>query len=148
MFTPKFNTVQSLDIAADMINLPHEDYPIRVDVTLEALQTLSAYLNAPCITEYMIKVTHQIIMGDTDHAGRYRTIDVKVGNDTPPSAFTVPMHMFDLHPITIQNVHSLVDWYTHFQIIHPFQDGNGRVGGTFVAAVSYKFFDCILAPIQ
>ena len=34
----------------------------------------------------------------------------------------------------VQNVDSLVKWYTDFETIHPFLDGNGRVGGIVVTA--------------
>ena len=36
----------------------------------------------------------------------------------------------------ITNIESLLIWYYRFEQIHPFQDGNGRVGGIVVAAIS------------
>ena len=44
----------------------------------------------------------------------------------------------------------LLDWYSDFETIHPFQDGNGRVGGVVVAVYSnlWSTEGKYLAPCQ
>ena len=39
----------------------------------------------------------------------------------------------------ITGLGTLKDWYHDFETIHPFQDGNGRVGGVTVAVLARKF---------
>ena len=44
----------------------------------------------------------------------------------------------------------IVEWYRNFQIVHPFVDGNGRVGGV-IAAVASNYLSkgkYLLAPLQ
>ena len=97
---------------------------------------------------------HKELAGDLfpDWAGRYRDLNVQVGQHTPPPYYEVPtyMRMFcddlraRLHhlPPESANVQELaaflawVDW--RFQWIHPFKDFNGRIGRVLLAALLYK----------
>ena len=90
------------------------------------------------ISEQLIRELHALVIQGIDKtiAGKYREIDVFIaGTDhTPPPALEVPKQM-----------HSLISWaranhkkfdvvefaamfHHKFVHIHPFQDGNGRVG--------------------
>ncbi len=81
---------------------------------------------------------HGIIAGggvmDQGDAGKYRTINVRVGNHFPPSHQDVSVLMFDLlewwnkaAPELSPVISSAILHY-RFEEIHPFADGNGRMG--------------------
>lgn len=61
-----------------------------------------------------------------DWVGKFRTVDVQVGNFRPLSHFIVPEAMDEY----IKELPLLDSWDAHnrFEKIHPFQDLNGRVG--------------------
>jgi len=80
---------------------------------------------------------HRILAGevmDQGEAGRYRTIQVRVGNHFPPAAADVSGLMFELlewwnkESIGLSPVLSSAILHFRFEDIHPFADGNGRTG--------------------
>lgn len=81
---------------------------------------------------------HKVIAGggvmDQGAAGRYRTIAVRVGRYVPPPAGEVSGLMFELlkwwntEAPTLSPVLSSAIVHYRFEEIHPFADGNGRVG--------------------
>jgi Fic family protein len=80
---------------------------------------------------------HKIIAGDVmdqGAAGRYRTIQVKVGRHLPPPPQDVSGLMFGLlewwnqESVKISPVLSSAILHYRFEAIHPFADGNGRTG--------------------
>lgn len=90
------------------------------------------------ISEHLIKSLHSLIIQNIDKniAGQYRTVDVFItGTDhVPPSAVDVPYKMRELVTWARANYKKMyiVDFaamfHHKFVHIHPFQDGNGRVG--------------------
>jgi len=97
---------------------------------------------------------HKELAGDLfpDWAGRYRDVNVQVGQHTPPPYYEVPtfMRMFcdDLRErlrylspeeANVQELAALLAWVDwRFQWIHPFKDFNGRIGRVLLAALLYK----------
>ena len=95
---------------------------------------------------------HHWVFNDTTHAGNYRNINVKVGDHNYPHPSVLESMMSDLvlvHKEKLEgniirgqrnSIEELTDWYSDFETIHPFEDGNGRVGGIIVALFSHKWF--------
>ncbi len=71
---------------------------------------------------------------DQGEAGRYRTIQVRVGRHFPPAAAEVSGLMFELlewwnrESMKLSPVLSSAILHYQFEFIHPFADGNGRTG--------------------
>ena len=90
-------------------------------------------------------------------------LNVRVGQHIPPEHFHVPELMSNILPVIITKnpakkfktdfkvIHddkSLVNWYSLFETIHPYEDGNGRTGGIIIGAGSYYLYGKFLAPKQ
>jgi Fic family protein len=92
---------------------------------------------------------HKILMQDVlKDAGKYRTKNVGVGNEKEithiaPPANNVPKLMSDLfewlkvtelHPLIVSSV-----FHYEFEFIHPFVDGNGRIGRFWQTLILYNW---------
>ena len=92
----------------------------------------------PCSIETILYIHRQLLWNlNRRIAGRFRTCDVKVGGYTAPSWELVPMLMRAWSFVTdwqspstrtIPSVDLATRWHVDFEKIHPFEDGNGRVG--------------------
>lgn len=89
------------------------------------------------ITERVIREIHSLVVKGQmdDDRGRYRSLDVKAaGTDyNYPSHLKVPELMESFvdwlsHPTTHHPVEFAAEAHLRFVTIHPFRDGNGRVG--------------------
>lgn len=82
------------------------------------------------LTDEIIKSVHGTLLQhrQPDIAGEYRDCNVRVGGDVPPSPSAVPDLMSELLSVTPDTPLAAVDWHIRFEKIHPFADGNGRVG--------------------
>ena len=137
-WNPTFKWVDSIAKAADAINLPHEDYPMRIPATHLAIESKVL----PMDTKSLHKI-HKKVFGDMSFGGKFRDLNVRVGPHVAPNHYQVSALMEELckvHNPLIQTEEALIDWYTDFETIHPFQDGNGRVGGIVVAQYSHLWF--------
>ncbi len=105
---------------------------------LNYLYDLVVHGSSNTISEHLIRSLHSLVIQDIDRniAGRYRKVDVFItGTDhVPPSALEVPHKMQALITWARKNYSKMyvVDFaaelHHKFVHIHPFQDGNGRVG--------------------
>lgn len=134
-WNPTFTWVGSIAKAADQINSFHEDYPLRVGKTAEVIERLERW---DFVSGVILKLAHLYVFADTSFRGKWRDVDVKVGAHRPPDWQLVPHLMEDLElEWDFDDLAGLKGWYADFETIHPFQDGNGRVGGIVVAAYSH-----------
>ncbi len=149
-WTPTFTWVATTWEAADRINSFHEDYPARVGLTFNALENLGRKLGltgganmwplgykVPSSRLFQI---HSEVFGDTGFAGRWRDVQVRIGPHVPPAPDRIQNLVTGfLLPRRLLIIEDLEAWYLAFETIHPFQDGNGRVGGIIVAAYAHHF---------
>lgn len=105
---------------------------------LDYLYELIEQGSSHTISEHLIRSLHSLVIQEIDPkiAGQYRIVDVFItGTDhIPPSALDVPSRMQELILWARANYRKMhvVDFaalfHHKFVHIHPFQDGNGRVG--------------------
>ena len=166
-WTPEFTWVDTSAKAADQINKPHEDYPKRVAMTEEHILGLGEYfysiipqraaqgiMQPPEITSRFLKVLHEELFGDMrELAGCWRTMMVQIGLHIPPRHEQLEQLMEQLEMLYEDReitIDMLKEWYSDFETIHPFVDGNGRVGGTIISVYSHHLYPekGWLAPLQ
>jgi hypothetical protein len=58
----KFTVASNIHHAADLINKPHEDYPMRVNVTAYAIETVLKMLPLNTVPEFLIRGIHHAVM--------------------------------------------------------------------------------------
>ena len=156
-FMPRFTWVDTLEECADLINQPHEDYPERVHTTEFLLNYLLPTHPSALLTDNGLWTTHKTIMPEREDSGQWRRYDVRVGSHRAPDFSMVEKFMHELLTqrylgmSLLDNVKSLKSWYLDFETIHPFSDGNGRVGGIVVAVIAHNYHSDSgqwLAPLQ
>ncbi len=91
------------------------------------------------LTEPMLKELHRILKSGTSDArkdwfrvGAYKLLPNEVGgmDTTPPEEVHAELKalLSEYHARRRQSLDDLLDFHCRFERIHPFQDGNGRVG--------------------
>ncbi len=141
--------------------LTYTEISERLAVSLARMldQLLQTPPNEIIITPDWLCQRHRELAGHLfpEWAGRFRTIDVKVGTLEPPAYYKVPIliqsfcddlverlrHVDEGNLPDIAEFLAWVDW--QFQWIHPFKDFNGRIGRLVLAALLYKL---ALPPVE
>jgi len=110
--------------------------------------------NSTEIDEEFIKRIHQILMNGILHnAGEYRNHSVRIAGVHVPTSnhLSISKHMSEyvtacnqLQNQPINQVEHLAQTHARFEQIHPFSDGNGRVGRLLMQILASKYN---LAPI-
>ena len=102
------------------------------------------------ITKEFILELHRLVIMNTlredliSQIGKYRTVQVYIGRSIPPKPSEVHEKMSNLlkwysknknklHPLVIASY-----FHTEFEKIHPFVDGNGRVGRLLINFILHK----------
>lgn len=99
--------------------------------------------------EFMLEI-HRLIVFNTlredliSQIGKYRTVQVFIGGSIPPKPSDVPKKIARLlkwYSINKKKLHPIVlasHFHTEFEKIHPFVDGNGRVGRLLMNFILHK----------
>lgn len=102
------------------------------------------------ITKAFILELHRLVVINTlrqdlvSQIGRYRTVQVFVGRSIPPNPSEVPNQMARLlrwYSTNKKKLHPLVlasYFHSEFEKVHPFVDGNGRVGRLLMNFIFYR----------
>ena len=102
------------------------------------------------LTENVIKIIHQILKSNTSdsrldwfNVGDYKQRSNMVGDSktTPPSRVKKEMQrlLFEYQQKENVTFENIVEFHYHFEKIHPFQDGNGRVGRLIIFKECLKY---------
>jgi len=110
-----------------------------VQGAIKAYQELENYHF--CNIDDLLK-SHKILMGEIlINAGSFRNANVRVGEHIAPQASLVPQLMQELFKwLKTSNEHILLKsciFHYEFEFIHPFSDGNGRVGRLWQSVILY-----------
>ena len=147
-FHPTFKVVKTSKECAEFINRPHEDFPAFVQPTHDVLNIMID-CNYNEISSFIAKTIHSSIFSnehDQITVGDWRRWNVTIGNFIPPHPIEILRFLPLIFPLV--DGKNLIEWYRKFQSIHPFDDGNGRVGGVIVAVMNKIHNGEWLAPMQ
>lgn len=121
-----------------------DDEPARIDDILETVNHFQCFdymldCASDVLTEDIVKRFHLILKANTSdsrldwfNVGDYKQRPNMIGDSktTPPSKVEKEIQklLFDYRQKENASFEDIVEFHYHFEKIHPFQDGNGRVG--------------------
>lgn len=105
--------------------------------------------NKDLTKEFILNLHHLVVINTlredlSKYSGKYRKVQVFVGGSIPPSAEKVPNLIASLlrwYSVNKNKLHPLVlatYFHIEFERIHPFVDGNGRVGRLIMNFILHK----------
>lgn len=156
-------TYDSTGIEGNTLTLPETSYLLfqgivpktkslrEINETINHKKALDYILNyKKDINKDFILEIHKLVVVNTirqdllSQLGRYRTVQVYVGRSIPPKPQDVSREMAKLlrwYSTNKRRLHPLVlasYFHTEFEKIHPFVDGNGRVGRLIMNFILHK----------
>lgn len=114
-----------------------------VEGAIRAYKELESY--QPDSLDDLLRAHELLMNGVLTNAGQFRRVQVGVGHHVAPPASRVPTLMSDLfvwlknsdeHPLIKSSV-----FHYEFEFIHPFSDGNGRIGRLWQTVILYQWRD-------
>lgn len=101
-----------------------------IEDSINAWKYLNGISEIGDLSHKNLKETHKKILENRQPgvAGEYRNCFVRVGDDIPPAPSEVKSLMDDLLERTPETHQECINWHIDFEKIHPFADGNGRIG--------------------
>ena len=87
-----------------------------------------------------------IIEPELNTPSHFRQVAVMIGNDMPPYWADVPRLMEQLLNSELNDKWSSELWLKEFERIHPFRDGNGRVGALLYNFLNNTLDDLVFPP--
>lgn len=156
-----FRFFESVEKSATMINIWHEDFPLRVEDTIKQIEMAIGYF------KQLRQISNHVVL-DWDflcdihrslckklnpkniRSGDMRDVDVRVGDSIPMKHIFLPDTICEFFPHRFSTLEKtdIIDWYLDFETIHPFEDLNGRIGGIIIASLSYLNYGKYLSPLQ
>ena len=159
-FRPKFTNVANSQEAAEIINKPHDGTRDHVKLCKSLIDVFTSdevkhiFYDGEVNAMDVRTVHATIFVGEHVYRpGQFREIPAHViqreSGETHfyPDPFEIPMLLDRILPMNIHSV-DIKQWYKEFQEIHPFKDGNGRVGGVLLTAAWFNQTGEWIAPLQ
>jgi Fic family protein len=155
---PTFQWVVAIEEAAKQINKHHLEEPsTKIVPTQEHIAGLTMYFRStvekralrgifqpPEITSYYVKSLHgELFSEDGENAAIWRTERVQIDTEDKPGPEKLEKLMTQLEMLYEDReitTEMLLDWYTDFGTIHPFQKGNEIVAGVVVSSYSHHLY--------